>query len=94
MTALQYSVAVMARAAANSGTRISAWEARNPRSTGDTTWGSACAPEGIRTPNLLIRSQMLYPLSYGRMPVRDGRDDTLACSPHRHEIGRRAVRRA
>ena len=39
-----------------------------------------CAPEGIRTPNLLIRSQMLYPLSYertackytaaGRLPVR------------------------
>ena len=35
--------------------------------------GSTCtrtpgksAPEGIRTPNLLIRSQMLYPLSYGR----------------------------
>ena len=27
------------------------------------------APEGIRTPNLLIRSQMLYPLSYGRMCV-------------------------
>ena len=27
------------------------------------------APEGIRTPNLLIRSQMLYPLSYGR-PVQ------------------------
>ena len=26
-----------------------------------------CAPEGIRTPNLLIRSQMLYPLSYGRI---------------------------
>jgi hypothetical protein len=24
------------------------------------------APEGIRTPNLLIRSQVLYPLSYGR----------------------------
>ena len=24
------------------------------------------APEEIRTPNLLIRSQMLYPLSYGR----------------------------
>jgi hypothetical protein len=24
------------------------------------------APEGNRTPNLLIRSQMLYPLSYGR----------------------------
>ncbi len=27
------------------------------------------APEGIRTPNLLIRSQMLYPLSYGRRYV-------------------------
>ena len=26
-----------------------------------------CAPEGIRTPNLLIRSQVRYPLSYGRM---------------------------
>ena len=25
------------------------------------------APEGIRTPNLLIRSQMLYPLSYARL---------------------------
>ncbi|VXC22763.1 conserved hypothetical protein [Pseudoclavibacter sp. 8L] len=28
------------------------------------------APEGIRTPNLLIRSQMLYPLSYGRPVFR------------------------
>ena len=28
-----------------------------------------CAPGGIRTPNLLIRSQMLYPLSYGRSHV-------------------------
>jgi hypothetical protein len=27
---------------------------------------SQSAPEGIRTPNLLIRSQMLYPLSYER----------------------------
>ena len=27
------------------------------------------APAGIRTPNLLIRSQMLYPLSYGRLFV-------------------------
>ncbi len=27
----------------------------------------ASAPEEIRTPNLLIRSQMLYPLSYGRL---------------------------
>ena len=28
------------------------------------------APEGIRTPNLLIRSQMLYPLSYGRSDLQ------------------------
>ena len=27
------------------------------------------APAGIRTPNLLIRSQMLYPLSYGRIEL-------------------------
>ena len=26
-----------------------------------------CARKGIRTPNLLIRSQMLYPLSYARL---------------------------
>src|SRR3954452_5328600 len=31
---------------------------------GDTPTG---APGGTRTPSLLIRSQMLYPLSYGRM---------------------------
>ena len=34
---------------------------------------STSAPEGIRTPNLLIRSQMLYPLSYGRMLPGRGR---------------------
>ena len=27
----------------------------------------AGAPGGIRTPDLLIRSQLLYPLSYGRV---------------------------
>jgi hypothetical protein len=26
----------------------------------------SCAPGGTRTPNRLIRSQMLYPLRYGR----------------------------
>ena len=31
------------------------------------TRGLTCAREGIRTPNLLIRSQMLYPLSYARL---------------------------
>jgi hypothetical protein len=37
---------------------------------------------GIRTPNLLIRSQMLYPLSYERRASQ-----SLACAPHAHEIG-------
>ena len=39
------------------------------------------APEGIRTPNLLIRSQMLYPLSYGCPPI--GAD--------RHSVGRKVT---
>ena len=30
------------------------------------TVSTQCALEGTRTPNLLIRSQMLYPLSYER----------------------------
>jgi hypothetical protein len=34
--------------------------------------GQRSAAGGIRTPNLLIRSQMLYPLSYGcRLQVGD-----------------------
>ena len=55
------------------------------------------APEEIRTPNLLIRSQMLYPLSYGRLssvvsmaeargfepPVPLKGDNSLAVSPIR-----------
>ena len=32
---------------------------------------SACDPGETRTPNLLIRSQMLYPLSYGTV-VKSG----------------------
>ena len=30
-------------------------------------WKKCGAPGETRTPNLLIRSQMLYPLSYGRV---------------------------
>ena len=30
------------------------------------SWGNGGALGGTRTPNLLIRSQMLYPLSYER----------------------------
>jgi hypothetical protein len=36
-----------------------------------------CAPAGIRTPNLLIRSQMLYPLSYGRKVLSDRKSSDL-----------------
>ena len=47
------------------------------RLTATSTASGFCAPEEIRTPNLLIRSQMLYPLSYGRMcsiiPVAEAR---------------------
>lgn len=50
------------------------------------------APEGIRTPNLLIRSQMLYPLSYGRVARRERASDTLACGRAGHEIGRPGTR--
>ncbi len=39
---------------------------KKPQPTYPVSWGFSCAPGGIRTPNLLIRSQMLYPLSYGR----------------------------
>ena len=48
--------------------------------TEPSSWGNCGALGGTRTPNLLIRSQMLYPLSYertaykytaaGRLPVR------------------------
>ncbi len=37
-----------------------------PLVRGSCTVSTQCAPGEIRTPNLLIRSQMLYPLSYGR----------------------------
>jgi hypothetical protein len=36
------------------------------------------APEGIRTPNLLIRSQMLYPLSYGRTSLSYVADESAS----------------
>ncbi len=45
-------------------------------------WVSVGAPEGIRTPNLLIRSQMLYPLSYGRNPRH--RDFSRCCATRKY----------
>jgi hypothetical protein len=52
----------------NSAIRVGKVWART-RQSGPTVASTIAtsAPEGIRTPNLLIRSQMLYPLSYGRM---------------------------
>ena len=44
-------------------------DARKPRSEGVCLGFRVGALGGIRTPNLLIRSQMLYPLSYGRSPL-------------------------
>ena len=51
------------------------------------TCGYGGAPGGTRTPNLLIRSQMLYPLSYGRSASRPVRQ----CSGHRSPPGNRSV---
>ena len=39
------------------------------RLTGEAIHDTSRALEGTRTPNLLIRSQMLYPLSYERNAV-------------------------
>ena len=66
---------------------------RNPRSRR----GFASTPGGIRTPNLLIRSQKLYPLSYGRIPliVQEGSDLAAnASTPGRQAgVGRMIPRR-
>ena len=42
---------------------------QKPRSALRDLGSRVCALGGIRTPNLLIRSQMLYPLSYERTPL-------------------------
>ena len=66
MTVLQYGVAVHPGPDGAERVRQVAQKSQNRRSA---LLGPAVlvgAPVGIRTPNLLIRSQMLYPLSYGR----------------------------
>jgi hypothetical protein len=48
------------------------------------TWGFAGALGGTRTPNLLIRSQMLYPLSYERWCLASLRhSEPVLCRPGR-----------
>ena len=52
-----------------------------------------CAPGGIRTPNLLIRSQMLYPLSYERSGGRTTATEDR-CYPRRHLVVQPTTTRA
>ena len=66
MTRLQQRVAAAANLGGPLGYDKTPRNARNRRSAGVLPAVPICAPVGIRTPNLLIRSQMLYPLSYGR----------------------------
>jgi hypothetical protein len=75
MTALQYRVAVLGLGlVTRSGVRRSG-KAQTRWSDGVCQRFVVCAPVGIRTPNLLIRSQMLYPLSYRRPSTHTGRED-------------------
>src|SRR5262245_7193131 len=69
MTRLQQPVAAAPAARRAHGLAKLAPSTKNRRSAGWLAAAWCGAPVGIRTPNLLIRSQMLYPLSYGR-PVR------------------------
>ena len=46
---------------------------------GPSTCGNCGALGGTRTPNLLIRSQMLYPLSYERGRLHSLRHSPVSC---------------
>src|SRR6187431_3137719 len=56
-------------------------KSQNRRSSKGGPAVSFGAPVGIRTPNLLIRSQMLYPLSYRRPPPTGVSDWTRIADP-------------
>ncbi len=66
MNSLQYRAAVTSVGEVLAGRAREACGAQKPRSMARLAWASVGALGGIRTPNLLIRSQMLYPLSYER----------------------------
>src|SRR3954463_5183507 len=68
---LQHGVAALAVAGGFGGAVPGPEWTRKPRSEDVCLGLGVCALGGIRTPNLLIRSQMLYPLSYER-PPREG----------------------
>jgi hypothetical protein len=74
------------RHAVRAGTALGA---QKPRSRGMNLGFCVSALGGIRTPNLLIRSQMLYPLSYERWASQ-----SLACGHVEDEIDRPRARRA
>ena len=60
------------------------------RSGPSSSVSTQSAPEGIRTPNLLIRSQMLYPLSYGRPSRSRATREQTTGAPAPREIAPRA----
>ena len=81
MSPLQYSVAVIGSTGTVARTPELARATRKPRSRGRDLGFHVRALGGIRTPNLLIRSQMLYPLSYERRASK-----SLTCSAVPGEI--------
>jgi hypothetical protein len=60
---------------------------------GPSSVSTQSAPEGIRTPNLLIRSQMLYPLSYGRPSRSRATREQTTGAPAPGEIALHALAR-
>ncbi len=66
MTRLQYCVAVNDGSPLFPAVAVLALREQMRWSATDARHGHVGALGGIRTPNLLIRSQMLYPLSYER----------------------------
>ena len=67
MSALLSTAAVSPRFPAGWDPWRATWDRQKPRPRGMDLDSWVCALGGIRTPNLLIRSQMLYPLSYERI---------------------------
>ena len=59
--------------------------------TSASAWENVSALGGTRTPNLLIRSQMLYPLSYERWLEQYTVAGTLAALPVLHAFHRRHI---
>jgi len=78
MTALVSPVGVRSARRLAHTSRKTPQEARNRRSAGLFLRFAAGALGGIRTPNLLIRSQMLYPLSYERLVGPEWASQSLA----------------